>query len=60
MSVIGHTAEELWDYMKIKKDKTLQSLRFVKENYPEISKKIKVGIKHKNQSIAVPPEVYAV
>ena len=58
MSVIGHTAEELWDYMKIKKDKTLQSLRFVKENYPEISKKIKVGIKHKNQSIAVPPEVY--
>ena len=27
MSVIGHTDKELWDYMKIKKDKTLQSLK---------------------------------
>jgi len=40
----------LWEYMKIKKDKTLNSLRFVKENYPELSKKIRIGIKHKNQS----------
>jgi len=50
MSVIGHTAEELWDFMKIKKDKTLNSLRFVKENYPELSKRIRIGIKHKKQS----------
>ena len=50
MSVIGHTAEELWEFMKIKKDKTLSSLRFVKENYPELSKRIRVGIKHKKQS----------
>jgi len=50
MSVIGHTAEELWDFMKIKKDKTLQSLKFVKDNYPELSKKIRIGIKHKKQS----------
>lgn len=50
MSVIGHTAEELWDFMKIKKDKTLNSLRFVKENYPELSKRIRIGIKHKTQS----------
>ena len=51
MSVIGHTEEELWDFMKIKKNKTLQSLKFVKENYPSLSKKIRIGIKHKNQSL---------
>jgi hypothetical protein len=50
MSVIGHTAEELWEFMKIKKDKTLNSLMFVKENYPELSKRIRIGIKHKKQS----------
>ena len=36
MSVIGHTAAELWEFMKIKKDKTLKSLNFVKENYPKL------------------------
>ena len=52
MSVIGHTAEELWEFMKIKKDKTLKSLRFVKEEYPELSKRLAIGVKHKNQSAA--------
>jgi len=50
MSVIGHTEEELWEFMKIKKTKTLESLKFVKDNYPELSKKIRIGIKHKVQS----------
>jgi len=50
MSVIGHTEEELWEFMKIKKTRTLESLKFVKDNYPELSKKIRIGIKHKVQS----------
>lgn len=50
MSVIGHTADELWDYMKIKKQKTLDSLTFVKDNYPSLSRRIRIGIKHKDQS----------
>ena len=50
MSVIGHTEEELWEFMKIKKTKTLESLKFVKDSYPELSKKIRIGIKHKVQS----------
>jgi hypothetical protein len=50
MSVIGHTAEELWEFMKIRKDKTLKSLHFVKEHYPQLSKRIAIGVKHKDQS----------
>ena len=50
MSVIGHTAEELWDFMKIKKNKTLQGLKFVKQNYPSLSRRLRIGIKHKLQS----------
>ncbi len=57
MSVIGHTEEELWDFMKIKKNKTLQSLKFVKENYPSLSKRLRVGIKHKVQSKSPPPSL---
>ena len=49
MSVIGHTAEELWDFMKIKKNKTLQSLKFVKQNYPSLSRRLRIGIKHKSR-----------
>ena len=59
MSVIGHTAEELWEFMKIKKDKTLNSLQFVKENYPELSKRIRIGIKHKKQSATASSETIA-
>lgn len=50
MSVIGHTEQELWDMMKVKKQKTLDSLQFVKENYPTLSRRIRIGIKHKEQS----------
>jgi len=57
MSVIGHTEEELWEFMKIKKSKTLESLKFVKDNYPEISKRIRIGIKHKVQSATASAEV---
>jgi hypothetical protein len=57
MSVIGHTEEELWEFMKIKKTKTLESLKFVKDNYPEISKRIRIGIKHKVQSATASAEV---
>ena len=57
MSVIGHSEEELWDFMKIKKNKTLQSLKFVKENYPSLSKRIRIGIKHKNQSLQASSDI---
>ena len=57
MSVIGHTEEELWEFMKIKKSKTLESLQFVKDNYPELSKRIRIGVKHKQQSLTASPLV---
>tara|TARA_R110000772_G_scaffold167447_1_gene279165 strand:- start:4722 stop:5459 length:738 start_codon:yes stop_codon:yes gene_type:complete len=57
MSVIGHTEEELWEFMKIKKTKTLESLQFVKDNYPELSKRIRIGIKHKVQSATASAKV---
>ncbi len=50
MSVIGHTEQELWDFMKVKKQKTLDGLHFVKENYPKLSRRIRIGVKHKDQS----------
>ena len=50
MSVIGHTEQELWDFKKIKKEKTLKSLQFVKQNYPSLSRRLRVGIKHKDQN----------
>jgi hypothetical protein len=59
MSVIGYTAEELWEFMKIKKEKTMKSLSFVKENYPKLSEKIRIGIKHKNQSTTASSETVA-
>ena len=57
MSVIGHTEDELWEFMKIKKTKTLESLQFIKDNYPELSKRIRIGIKHKVQSTSASAEV---
>ena len=59
MSVIGHTEEELWEFMKIKKDKTLNSLRFVKDYYPKLSKRIRIGVKHKKQSATASSETVA-
>jgi len=59
ISVIGHTTEEMWDQMKIKKAKTLQSLKFVKEKYPILSKKIKLGIKNRDNRKPVPAETLA-
>jgi sulfatase maturation enzyme AslB (radical SAM superfamily) len=57
MSVIGHTAEELWDFMKVKKQKTLDGLHFVKANYPALSRRIRIGVKHKDQSKNAPNSV---
>jgi len=57
MSVIGHTEDELWEFMKIKKSKTLESLQFVKNHYPELSKRIRIGVKHKQQSLTASPSV---
>ena len=57
MSVIGHTEDELWEFMKIKKSKTLESLQFVKNYYPELSKRIRIGVKHKQQSLTASPSV---
>jgi MoaA/NifB/PqqE/SkfB family radical SAM enzyme len=52
VSVIGFTAEQVWQWMKIKKEKTLMSLKFVRDNYPNISKKLRVAIKHKSLHMA--------
>ena len=57
MSVIGHTEDELWEYMKVKKNKTLSSLKFLKDNYPNISKKLSIGIKHKKQGKVASSEI---
>jgi sulfatase maturation enzyme AslB (radical SAM superfamily) len=57
VSVIGFTDEEVWDMMKIKKQKTLKSLEFLKDNYPNLSRKLRIGIKHKDQNAYAPTDV---
>jgi len=50
VSVIGFTEDEVWDQMKVSRKKVFKSLEFVRDNYPDISKKLDLSVKNKNQS----------
>lgn len=52
VSVIGFSKDEIWELMKIKKEKTMESLKFLRDNYPDISTKLRVSIKHKQHMLA--------
>ena len=56
VSVIGFTEKEVWDQMKVNRKKMFQSLEFVRDNYPDISKKLDLSIKNRVQSVKVPSE----
>jgi hypothetical protein len=51
ISVIGFTEKEVWDQMKVRRQKMFQSLEFVRDNYPELSKKMDLSVKNKVQNI---------
>ncbi len=57
VSVIGFTAEAVKEQMGISKDKTLHSLEFLKNNYPDISMLLDVQIKDKKQEMPHPEVV---
>ena len=50
ISVIGHTEAEVWEQMRVRKSKTLDRLRYVKQNFPHLSRRIKIGIKHRDNT----------
>ena len=52
VSVIGYTEKEVWDQMKVRRKKTFQSLEFVRDNYPDISKMLDIAIKNKDNTPA--------
>ena len=54
VSVIGFSEEAVKEQMGISKKNTLHSLRFLKENYPDISKLLDVQIKDKTNRIPHP------
>ena len=56
VSVIGFTEKEVWDQMKVNRKKMFQSLEFVRDNYPDLSKKLDLSVKNRNQSAMVPAE----
>jgi len=57
VSVIGFTEQEVQEQMGLSKKKTLQSLEFVRDNYPDISKLFNIAIKNKNNGVAHPDTV---
>ncbi len=52
VSVIGFTEQEVWDQMKVRRQKTFQSLEFVRDNYPELSMMLDIAVKNKNNKPA--------
>ena len=56
ISVIGFTEQEVMEQMKVNRERTFKSLKFVKDNYPEISGMMEIAIKNKSQKTA-PPKV---
>jgi organic radical activating enzyme len=56
VSVIGFTEKEVWDQMKVNRKKMFQSLEFVRDNYPDLSKMLDLSVKNKDQSAMVPIE----
>ena len=51
ISIIGFNEEEIKEFMGVSWKVTEARLKAVKENYPDISKKMAIGVKHKNQNI---------
>ena len=49
ISIIGYNREEIREYMDIDWNVTKERLKMIKEKYPELSKKMNIGIKHKIQ-----------
>ena len=52
ISIIGYTEEEIKKWMGVSWKVTKARLIKVKDNYPDISKKMSVGIKHKEQFVS--------
>jgi hypothetical protein len=52
ISIIGFTEEEIKEWMGVSWQVTKARLIKVKNNYPDISKKMSVGIKHKEQIVS--------
>lgn len=50
VSIIGYTREEIRNFMDIDWGVTKKRLEFIKINYPELSRKMNIGIKHKDQN----------
>ena len=51
ISVIGYTADEIKEFMGVNWNVTQARLIKVKENFPEISKRMEIGVKHKEQEV---------
>lgn len=51
ISIIGFTASEIKEFMGVNWEVTKARLIKVKKDYPEISKKMVIGVKHKNQNV---------
>ena len=51
ISIIGYTQEEIKEFMGVNWNVTKARLMSVKKNYPEISRKMEIGVKHKNQNV---------
>jgi hypothetical protein len=49
ISIIGFNKEEIKKWMDIDWDVTKERLKFIKEKYPEVSRKMIIGVKHKIQ-----------
>tara|TARA_B100000676_G_C17972873_1_gene784357 strand:+ start:18 stop:989 length:972 start_codon:yes stop_codon:yes gene_type:complete len=49
ISIIGFNKEEIKEWMDIDWDVTKERLKFIKENYPQVSRKMIIGVKHKIQ-----------
>ena len=50
ISIIGFTEEEIKEWMGVSWKVTKARLIKVKENYPQISRKMNIGVKHKDQN----------
>jgi len=49
ISIIGYTKDEIKEWMDIDWSVTQTRLKFIKDNYPQLSRKMNIGIKHKDQ-----------
>ena len=50
ISIIGYTTEEIKEYMDINWEVTKARLKMIKDKYQDISRKMNIGLKHKNQN----------